>query len=81
MRMPFYPAISMALLLFCASLMPSAQASSKKHAADAAQAKATPPEEALRAYIARVRAKQAEEVRTPGSIWSRTASWCGSARM
>ena len=70
MRMPFYPAISMALLLFCASLMPSAQASSKKHAADAAQAKATPPEEALRAYIARVRAKQAAEVRTPGSIWS-----------
>jgi len=70
MRKPFYPAISMALLLFCASLMPSAQASSKKHGADATQAKATPPEEALRAYIARVRAKQAEEVRTPVSIWS-----------
>ena len=32
--------------------------------------KATPPEDALRAYIARVRAKQAAEVRTPGSIWS-----------
>ena len=35
-----------------------------------AAAKATPPEEALRAYIERVRAQQAAEVRTPGSIWS-----------
>ena len=34
------------------------------------RAKATPPEEALRNYIARVRAQQAAEVRTPGSIWS-----------
>ena len=32
--------------------------------------KATPPEDALRAYITRVRAKQAAEMRTPGSIWS-----------
>jgi flagellar L-ring protein precursor FlgH len=32
--------------------------------------KATPPEEALRAYIERVRAQQAAEVRTMGSIWS-----------
>jgi flagellar L-ring protein FlgH len=32
--------------------------------------KATPPEEALRAYIGRVRAQQAAEVRTPGSLWS-----------
>jgi flagellar L-ring protein precursor FlgH len=32
--------------------------------------KATPPEEALKAYIERVRAQQAAEVRTPGSIWS-----------
>lgn len=30
----------------------------------------TPPETALRAYIDRVRAQQAAEVRTPGSIWS-----------
>ena len=35
-----------------------------------AAAKATPPEAALKAYIERVRAQQAAEVRTPGSIWS-----------
>jgi flagellar L-ring protein precursor FlgH len=39
----------------------------QKNAAPAA--KATPPEAALRAYIERVRAQQAAEVRTPGSIW------------
>jgi len=33
-------------------------------------AKATPPEAALRAYVQRVRAQQAAEVLTPGSIWS-----------
>jgi flagellar L-ring protein precursor FlgH len=33
-------------------------------------AKVTPPETALRAYVERVRAQQAAEVRTPGSIWS-----------
>jgi flagellar L-ring protein precursor FlgH len=32
--------------------------------------KASPPEAALRAYIERVRAQQAAEVRTMGSIWS-----------
>ena len=31
---------------------------------------ATPPETALRAYVDRVRAQQAAEVKTPGSIWS-----------
>jgi len=36
----------------------------------AATSKATPPEEALSAYISKVRAQQAAEVRTPGSIWS-----------
>ena len=30
----------------------------------------TPPETALRAYVDRVRAQQAAEIRTPGSIWS-----------
>jgi len=33
-------------------------------------AKPTPPEAALDSYIQRVRASQAAEVRTPGSIWS-----------
>jgi flagellar L-ring protein precursor FlgH len=32
--------------------------------------KPTPPEAALHAYVERVRAQQAAEVRTPGSIWS-----------
>jgi flagellar L-ring protein precursor FlgH len=32
--------------------------------------KGTPPETALSAYIQRVRAQQAAEVRSPGSIWS-----------
>jgi flagellar L-ring protein precursor FlgH len=34
------------------------------------QVKATPPETALRAYIARVRAQSDAEVKTSGSIWS-----------
>jgi flagellar L-ring protein precursor FlgH len=34
------------------------------------EAHGTPPEEALRTYVERVRAQQAAEVRTPGSIWS-----------
>ena len=33
-------------------------------------AKPTPPEEALHAYVERVRAQQAAEVKTVGSIWS-----------
>jgi flagellar L-ring protein precursor FlgH len=40
----------------------------KKAPVDAA--KATPPEAALHSYIERVRAQQAAEVLTPGSIWS-----------
>jgi flagellar L-ring protein precursor FlgH len=36
----------------------------------ATEAKATPPEQALHEYIERVRAQQAAEVLTPGSIWS-----------
>jgi flagellar L-ring protein precursor FlgH len=36
----------------------------------AGPAKQTPPEAALRAYVDRVRAQQAAEVRTTGSIWS-----------
>src|ERR1700730_14152749 len=35
-----------------------------------AEAPRTPPETALRAYVDRVRAQQAAEVRTAGSIWS-----------
>jgi flagellar L-ring protein precursor FlgH len=32
--------------------------------------KSTPPEEALKAYILRVKAQQEAEIRTPGSIWT-----------
>ncbi len=51
-----------ALLLGCA--MPLA--AKKQKPAE----RTTPPETALRAYVERVRAQQAAEVRTPGSIWS-----------
>jgi flagellar L-ring protein FlgH len=43
---------------------------SKKNSSVAQGTKATPPEDALRSYIAQVRARQAEEVRTEGSLWS-----------
>jgi len=41
-----------------------------KHVPLTPAAKPTPPETALHAYIERVRAQQAAEVRTTGSIWS-----------
>jgi len=41
-----------------------------KHIPMMPAARPTPPETALHAYIERVRAQQAAEVRTPGSIWS-----------
>ncbi len=43
-------------------------AGKKSQAPDAV--KTTPPETALRAYVERVRAQQAAEVRTTGSLWS-----------
>jgi flagellar L-ring protein precursor FlgH len=58
------------VIVLCAALAPAALALNKKHADAATANKATPPEEALRAYITKVRAQQAAEVRTPGSIWS-----------
>jgi len=57
-------------IVLCALLTSAAGVTSKKQNAAAAAGKATPPEEALRTYIAKVRAQQAAEVRTPGSIWS-----------
>jgi flagellar L-ring protein precursor FlgH len=59
--------------VFClavALLGPSARFAAAKKQQPAPAAKATPPEAALRAYVERVRAQQAAEVRTPGSIWS-----------
>ena len=59
-----------AAIALCAWLAPPAGAIGKKHDAVAPASKATPPEEALRSYITKVRAQQASEVRAPGSIWS-----------
>jgi flagellar L-ring protein precursor FlgH len=59
---------SLALLAMMPVLAAHAIGSRKKTPAPAA--KTTPPEAALRAYIERVRARQAAEVLTPGSIWS-----------
>ena len=58
--------------LCLALLLAAAQSAhgGKKHTSATPAAKATPPEDGLRAYIERVRAQQAAEVRTPGSIWS-----------
>jgi flagellar L-ring protein FlgH len=59
-----------AAIVLCALLTPAVGAADKKPNSAAAAGKATPPEEALGIYIAKVRALQAAEVRTPGSIWS-----------
>jgi flagellar L-ring protein FlgH len=56
-------------LLALLPALPTGAISLKKKASGAAE-RATPPEEALKSYIERVRAQQAAEVRTPGSIWS-----------
>jgi flagellar L-ring protein precursor FlgH len=64
--------LQMMLLLALAVLMAAgpARAIGSKKKTPGIAGKATPPEEALKAYIERVRAQQAAEVRTPGSIWS-----------
>jgi flagellar L-ring protein precursor FlgH len=66
-------------IIVAAILLPAALLSStsgealslpgKKKANGTAAAKQTPPEEALKAYIQRVRAQHAAEEHTPGSIW------------
>ncbi len=65
-----FRSILIAGIVLCSVCEPATGAADKKQNADAAAGKATPPEEALRIYIANVRAQQAAEVRTPGSIWS-----------
>ncbi len=60
----------LAVIVLCVLLTSAAGAAAKKPNATPTAAKATPPEEALSIYIAKVRAQQAAEVRTPGSIWS-----------
>jgi len=65
-----FRSILVAGIAVCVLLPSDAGAISKKQNAAAPAGKPTPPEEALRTYIAKVRAQQAAEVRTPGSIWS-----------
>jgi flagellar L-ring protein FlgH len=48
---------------------PGATPAAKKPATKEEKAELTPPEEALKAYIERVRAQRDAEVHTPGSIW------------
>ena len=57
------------LALAGAGLVPM-QAAAKKPGQAKSPEKATPPGQALSSYIERVRAQQAAEVRTTGSIWS-----------
>ena len=59
-------------LTLCVALQGAApvRALDKKKAGQTTASKPTPPEAALHAYIERVRAQQAAEVRTPGSIWT-----------
>jgi flagellar L-ring protein precursor FlgH len=52
------------------SLILLAPAAAKKPKLLSPGLKSTPPEVALRAYVERVKAQQAAEVLTPGSIWS-----------
>jgi flagellar L-ring protein precursor FlgH len=64
------PVWGIVLCIFaCLSVAPSGNGMGQKKP-PVTGGKATPPEEALRAYIERVRAQQAAEVRTMGSIWS-----------
>jgi len=65
-----FGSILLAGIVVCVLLPTAAGAAGKKQNAAAAAGKTTPPEEALRSYIAKVRAQQAAEVRTAGSIWS-----------
>jgi flagellar L-ring protein precursor FlgH len=67
------PGVLCALILSVSiALMPGTpvRALDKKKIPFLPAAKPTPPEAALHAYIERVRAQQAAEVKTPGSIWT-----------
>jgi flagellar L-ring protein FlgH len=66
-------AIGLAIFAACLLLAPTATGLTKKHTSVAEGTKTTPPEDALRAYIAKVREQQALVVKTPGSLWSADA--------
>jgi flagellar L-ring protein precursor FlgH len=69
MRRLIRPPQPVTLLLLGLALALSSPVSPKA-TKPAAAAKPNPPEAALRSYVERVRAQQAAEVRTPGSMWS-----------
>jgi flagellar L-ring protein precursor FlgH len=60
--------VTACLCMLLAAMVPDHAVAKKCKPAGAV--KETPPEDALRSYVARVRAQQAAEVRTAGSIWS-----------
>lgn len=64
------PIAILAILLVSLLLGTVPQATAKKRIPLLPTAKPSPPEAALDSYISRVRAQQAAEVLTPGSIWS-----------
>jgi flagellar L-ring protein FlgH len=66
-RMVFTLTLTAGFILLAASPL---KAFDKKKIPFVPAAKPTPPEEALHAYVERVRAQQAAEVKTLGSIWS-----------
>jgi flagellar L-ring protein precursor FlgH len=59
--------VALLLVVVLGATMPAHGGAKKPKPADALK---TPPEAALHAYVQRVRAQQAAEVLTPGSIWS-----------
>ncbi|MGP8251296.1 MAG: flagellar basal body L-ring protein FlgH [Terracidiphilus sp.] len=61
---------SIVLVLAALTWLAPPHLAAKKQSPQGTTAKASPPETALETYIGRVRAQQAAEVRTPGSIWS-----------
>lgn len=63
-------AVALLLFLIAATLIPEPTFGFGRKKKGTADAHATLPEAALRAYVERVRAHQAAEVRTAGSIWS-----------
>jgi len=66
-RMVFTLTLTAAFILLAAAPL---KAFDRKKIPFVPTAKPTPPEEALHAYVERVRAQQAAEVKTLGSIWS-----------
>jgi len=60
--------VSLTLAVCVLAFSPNSAAAKKTKAV--APAKDTPPEASLRAYVERVRAEQAAQVRTPGSLWT-----------